>query len=75
MLAPLATLAFLVTLWLIGSIAVQMLEESGSKILAALKGRSMLATAPMLPPVSVRFSARPRVQRPLRAQPQLRAAA
>lgn len=75
MLAPLATLAFLATLWLIALIAAEMLGTSGRKTAVALKGRSLLATAPGIRPVAVRVSQRARAQRTLRAQPQCRAAA
>jgi hypothetical protein len=79
MLAPLATLAFLAAIWLVVTRIADMLEQSGAKIAAALKGRSPLATAPSLRPVAVRVSQRARAERPLRAQPRfqvpLRAAA
>ena len=75
MLAALATAAFLATLWMIGIIAVSMFAESGAKISAALKGRSLLAIAPVQAPAAVRISLRPRLPRPVPAQPQLRAAA
>ncbi len=75
MLAALATAAFLATLWMIGIVAVSMFTESGVKIAAALKGRSLLATAPTETPVAVRISLRSRLPRPVRVQPQLRAAA
>ena len=75
MLAPLATLAFLAALWLVVMATVEMLSQSGGKIAAALKGRSALATAPVLRPVAVRVSPRAHPQRALRAQPQLCAAA
>ena len=72
MLAPLATLAFLATLWLLAVIIAEMLGEAGAKVAAALKGRSLLATAPPIRPVAGRLSQRSRL-RALRAQPQLRA--
>ena len=75
MLTPVATLAFLFTLWLVGVVVVQMLSESGSKLSAALKGQSVLATEPGVRPVAVRVSQRARSQPALRARPQLRAAA
>jgi hypothetical protein len=75
MLAPLATLAFLATIWLIATVVAEMLGSSGRKIAMALRGRSMLATTPSIRPVAVRVSQRARVQRALRAQPQYRAAA
>src|SRR5687768_5578296 len=54
MLAPFAALAFLAALWLLVMIAAQMLDESGAKILAALSGHSLLATAPAIRPVAGR---------------------
>ena len=75
MLAPLATLAFLVTIWLVATMAAEMLGGSGRKIMMALKGRSLLATTPDIRPVALRVSLRARPQRTLRAQPQFRAAA
>ena len=39
MIAPLGTLAFLATLWLLVVAGAAVLEESGAKIVAALKGR------------------------------------
>ena len=75
MLAPLATLAFLATVWLVAAVVIDMLGTSGGKLALALKGRSPLATAPSIRPVAARVSQRARPQRALRAQPQLRAAA
>ncbi len=76
MLAALATLAFFATIWLIATIAMQTLSESGGKIVAALKGRSILAQ-PAPAPVTLRYSQRmpARPQLTLRAEPQWRAAA
>ena len=71
MLAPLGTLAFLATLWLLTVVGAAVLEESGAKIAAALKGKP--AARPMVAPVRMR--ARPRVQRPMRAAPRWRDAA
>lgn len=39
MLAPMATLFFLATLWLLVVLGAAILEESGAKIAAALKGK------------------------------------
>lgn len=75
MIAPLATLAFLATLWLVVTIVAEMLGQSGGKIVAALKGRSVLATAPSIRPVAARVSQRARVARQLRVRPRLLAAA
>jgi hypothetical protein len=76
MLAVFATAAFLATLWMIGVVAWSMMGESRTKILAALNGRSLLANANAeAAPIAIRVSQRSRLQRPVRAQPQLRAAA
>ena len=76
MLAPLATLAFLATLWLVVVTMAGMFGTSGSRIAAALRGNSPLAViAPQLRPAPVRISQRARPIRVLRAQPRLRAAA
>ena len=78
MTAALATLVFLVAAWA-GTVAVlALLDDSGTKIIAALKGDSVLAREP-LPPrqVTVRLSPRypaPRAQ-PTRVAARLRAAA
>ena len=74
MTAAIATLAFLASLWLCVTVAARMLEESGSKILAALRGQSLLATTPAVVPVRIRMT-RSRLQRPVHARPRLRAAA
>ena len=61
MLAPLATLAFLATLWLIARMAVELTDETGAKVLAALRGQSMIALPPQsVRPISVRFQPRRR---------------
>jgi len=40
MIAPLGTLAFLATLWLIVVLGASVLEESGARIAAALRGKA-----------------------------------
>ena len=77
MIAAIATIAFLVTLWLVVRLALDIAEGSGARILAALRGQSMLALPPQsVRPISVRFQPRAVVgRRPLRAQPEWRAAA
>ena len=75
MIAALGTLTFLATLWLLVQLIASTLDESGRKIMAALKGRSPLATAPLVQPISWKISSRARVRQPLRARPTLRAAA
>jgi hypothetical protein len=76
MLAPLATIVFLSGLWLAIVAVARTLEHSGSTMMAALAGRSPLATAKSVE-LAVRSSNRAgaRQQRPLRATPTLRAAA
>ena len=71
MIAALGTLVFLATLWLLVVVGAAVLEESGDRIAAALKGRP--AQMPSLAPVRGRI--RPRVQRPMRVRARLRAAA
>ncbi len=73
MIAALATLAFLATLWLLVVAGAAILEESGAKIAAALKGQSLVGRRLSTAPARVR--GRARVRRPMRAQPQWRAAA
>ncbi len=71
MIAPLGTLAFLATLWLVVVLGASVLEASGGKIAAALKGKPAhrQSFAPM------RMRARYRLQRPMRATPRWSAAA
>ena len=77
MIAPLATLAFLATLWLVARIVLDLADGGGAKVLAALRGQSMLALPPQsVRPISVRFQPRAEsVRRPVRAVPEWRAAA
>jgi hypothetical protein len=71
MIAALGTLPFLATLWLLAVLGASVLEESGAKIAAALKGK------PSEPPVFTR--ARPRMRLPsaqlMPGRPRLRVAA
>jgi predicted deacetylase len=71
MIAAMSTLAFLASLWLLAVVGAAVLEESGAKIAAALKGET---AAPQLPLVRVRVRS---AVRPVarRAAPRLRAAA
>ena len=71
MIAAFGTLAFLVTLWMLVVVGAAVLEESGAKIAAALKGK--VPHQPTVVPVRVR--ARQRLQQPMRASAKLRAAA
>ena len=71
MIAALGSLPFLATLWLLVVLGAKVLEESGAKIAAALKG------VPQLPAndVGVRRRTRNRVRIPMRATVEWRAAA
>jgi len=73
MIAAFGTLAFLATLWLLVVVGAAVLEESGEKILAALKG--VPVKQPSVSIVSVRMRARPRTRAPMRASAIYRAAA
>ena len=77
MLAPLATLAFLATIWLLVRITLDMIDESGVKMLAAVRGQSVLSQPPLSGrPISVRFQPRAgSARRPLHVRPEWRAAA
>jgi hypothetical protein len=71
MIAPLGTLAFLATLWLLVVLGASVLEESGAKIAAALK----VKPAHQPRPVRLRMRMRSRQPAPMRARPRLRAVA
>ena len=71
MAGALCTLTFLVTLWLLVVVGAAILEESGPKIAAALKGH--VAQQPN--PHSARLRIRPRVRVTMRASERWRAAA
>jgi len=73
MIAALGTLTFLATLWLLVVVGAAVLEESGAKIAAALKGTAKRQPSINLAPMRVR--ARARVKAPMRAEPRWRAAA
>ena len=72
MTAALGTLVFLVLVWFLVVAAAALLEESGGKILAALKGKPTVNPVQGTP---VRMRARPRLQQPMRATVEWRAAA
>lgn len=72
MTAALATLAFLATLWLLAVVGAMILELSGAKIVAALKGQSM---EPAITTASVPVRHRERGRTAYRTTPRLRAAA
>jgi hypothetical protein len=71
MIAALGTLPFLATLWLLVVVGGMVLEESGAKIAAALKGKPVERQAF----VTVRLRVRVRPQSARRVTPGLRAAA
>ena len=73
MMAALGTLAFLTTLWLIVVVGAAVLEESGAKIGAALKGRTVSDSLPT--PALQRPRTRLKIAQPRRATVHLRAAA
>ena len=72
MMAAMGTLVFLSTLWLLMVVGAAVLEESGVKIAAALKG---LAGQPRVRFAPVRVRSRARLQRPVRASARWRDAA
>ena len=74
MIAALATLVFLATLWLLVVVVAAILEESGAKIAAALKGQ-IASEALGKPTYAARVRVRPGVGQPMRARPRLRDAA
>jgi len=73
MIAAFGTLAFLGTLWMLVVVGAAVLEESGAKIAAALKGEPVRRSSLRLAPVRMRN--RLRLQRPMRARATWRAAA
>ena len=73
MIAALATVVFLATLWMIVVMAASILEESGAKIAAALKGYH--GTDVRQPVNYARVRVRPRMKAPMRARPRWRDAA
>lgn len=73
MIAPLVTVAFLSTLWLLVVVGAAVLERSGGRIAAALRGESAQPTSFKAAPVRIRGAAR--MQKPMRAAARLRAAA
>ena len=73
MIAPLATLAFLLVLWLAAVLFAEFVGRSGQRVLGALKGEAPTSCSSAIirkraPRVAIAY-------RPLRARPQLRAAA
>ena len=72
MIAAIGTLVFLGTLWVLVVVGAAVLEESGAKIAAALKGTPVQHTLRIAP---MRLRTRPRLRQPMRAGAQWRAAA
>ena len=72
MMAALGTLAFLTTMWLLVVVGAAVLEESGAKMAAALKGKPV---KPMLATARVRGRSRGRLQPASRVRAAWRAAA
>jgi len=72
MIAALGTLVFLATLWLLVVVGAAVLEESGARIAAALKGKQNRPSIAFAP---VRLRSRPRLQQPIRVSASWRAAA
>ena len=71
MTAALGTLPFLATLWLLVVLGATVLEESGAKIAAALKGKPACRQIAF----PVRLRSRPRIRQATRALALRRAAA
>ena len=72
MIAALSTIVFLAVLLGLAAIAAMVVEASGAKVRAALRG---VVPGPAAPPAPVRVSARGWSQAQVRARPRLRAAA
>ncbi|HKC02715.1 MAG TPA: hypothetical protein VKC17_05365, partial [Sphingomicrobium sp.] len=70
MIAALGTLAFLATLWLLVVVGAAVLEQSGARIVAALKGKP----AQRQSFAAIRVRTRPRLRQPMRASAAWRAA-
>jgi hypothetical protein len=73
MTAVLGTLPFIATLWLLMVLGAAILEESGGKIAAALKGESSRQSSAGAPPAALRM--RSRIEKPVSARVEWRAAA
>jgi hypothetical protein len=73
MTAVLGTLLFIATLWLLVVLGAAVLEESGAQIVAALKGESSRPS--QVGSAAVRLRVRSRIERPVSARVEWRAAA
>jgi hypothetical protein len=72
MIAALGTLVFLTTVWMLVVVGAAILEESGAKIAAALKGKPLHQPVMQGRTFRIRMRHSPRV---MRAEPRWRAAA
>lgn len=72
MIAAMGTLVFLATMWLLVVVGAAVLEESGAKIAAALRGKPAAKSRAFAP---LRVRARTRQPQPMRAAAKWRAAA
>ena len=77
MTAAFATLVFLIAAWAVSYGMLVVLDDSGAKIIAALRGHSLRAREPvMIRPVTVRIAGRPSARtQTVRAMAEWRAAA
>ena len=76
MIAALATMAFLIAGWTALYAALVTSDDCGTKVLAALNGKSLAAEPMIGRPVAVRFATRsPICAQPVRAKAEWRAAA
>ena len=75
MIAPFATLTFLIVLWISAFGFAEMFGRSGTRILAALHGEMPASARSVTVTVRMRATRAATSRRALRAQPQLRAAA
>ena len=73
MIAALGSLTFLATLWLLVVLGARVLEESGAKIAAALKGSA--SPLPLERELPVRHQRRIEARTPMRVSVEWRAAA
>lgn len=73
MTQALATAAFLIALWGVARLVIEMIAQDGAMVMAALRGQSMRAQPPKSAPhVTIRYArAKASVARPRRVQPQL----
>ena len=75
MIAPFATLTFLAVLWICAFAFLETFGHTSSRILAALRGKVPASAQTVTVTVRIGTTRVATPRRPLRAQPQLRAAA